>query len=75
MKIKRVASLESVPFTVRCMSTSPCFSDKFLKGDNFCDYLFAIIGNKTFLKKGFAHRGKNILFLREQTLSLSVDLH
>ena len=50
------------------MSILPHFLVMFTEGDNFCDFLFVSLGNKTFLKKvnsrrkEIAHREANAYY-------------
>ena len=50
------------------MRTLPCLSAIFMKGDNFSDFLFALLAEEALPKKGSTLEGKNLL-LKEQILS------
>ena len=57
-------------FLLRWMGTAPCFSTTFIKGNNFCDFLFASLpGGQKLPTCGSTLKGKNLL-LEEQILSI-----
>ena len=46
------------------MGTPPCFQPCFSKGNNFYDFLFTFLDNKSFAE-GSAVKGKNLLLLEQ----------
>ena len=46
------------------MGTPPCILTIFLKGDNFCDFLFAFLVMKP-SHKGSSLKGKNLLLVEQ----------